>query len=89
MSLSAGRLDGLLESAVLRCLGLPGLSPGRDDLKRRELRCVSAGRARARASLARVCTYGPFVRVHLRLRWLLSVLVSPAWFVSRLARVCT
>jgi hypothetical protein len=47
----------------------------RDDLKRRELRCVSAGRARARANLARVCTYGSLVRV--RLRWLLSVPVSP------------
>jgi hypothetical protein len=76
MSLSAGRLDGLLESAVLGCLGLPGLSPGRDGIKRRELRCVSAGRARARANLARVCTYRAFVHVHLRLRWLLSVLVS-------------
>ena len=30
----------------------------RDGIKRRGLRCVSAGRARARANLARVCTYG-------------------------------
>ena len=56
--------------SLIRICGPGMLWPvaARDGIKRRELRCVSAGRARARANLARVCTYGVFVRVRLRLR---------------------